>query len=192
MGSLWGAYQHSPNLIKVFQMKGWQLKLLRRENWRSVQGAKNNSLCSHNSHHFNSAPFKAKMSCKQGYIGYANMLNLFRKIFWFSFTHRANECNTPLPIIWSYTIKRWIHSALPPWFNKASHLTQLNHWVIHTCIQETKLQHWTQNLESYDFMCTYCCYPPMWHSTACSGLPHDALPANRKTHLYGSLWGIPT
>ena len=30
----------------------------------------------------NSVPFKAKMSCKHGYIGYANMLYLFRKISW--------------------------------------------------------------------------------------------------------------
>jgi len=41
--------------------KEWQLKPLRRENDNSV-------------------PFKAKMSCKHGYIGYANMLYLFRKI----------------------------------------------------------------------------------------------------------------
>ena len=51
-----------------------------------------------------SVPFKAKMSCKHGYIGHANMLkprghanmasyighaymlNLFRKISWLSFT----------------------------------------------------------------------------------------------------------
>ena len=42
--------------------------------------------CSHNSHCFNSVPFKVKMSCKHGYIGHANMLNLFTKISWLSFT----------------------------------------------------------------------------------------------------------
>ena len=52
-----------------------------------------NSICCHNSHCFNSVPFKAKMSCKHGYIGHANMLNLFRKISWLSFTQsRMNDC----------------------------------------------------------------------------------------------------
>ena len=41
-----------------------------------IQGAMNNSLCCHNSHCFNSVPFKAKMSCKHGYIGHASMLYL--------------------------------------------------------------------------------------------------------------------
>ena len=32
------------------------------------------------------------------------------------------------------------------------------------------------DLESCNLMCTlYCCYPPMWHSTARPGSPHDAL-----------------
>ena len=54
-----------------------------------------NSMCCHNSHCFNSVPFmiKAKMSCKHGYIGHANMLNLFRKISWLSFTQSLiNVC----------------------------------------------------------------------------------------------------
>ena len=51
------------------------------------------SICCHNSHCFNSVPFKVKMSCKHGYIGHDNMLNLFRKISCLSFTQSLmNVC----------------------------------------------------------------------------------------------------
>ena len=46
----------------------------------------------------NSVPFKAKMSCKHGYIGYANMLYLFRKISWLGFTQSL------MNVIWRVVI----------------------------------------------------------------------------------------
>ena len=47
----------------------------------------------HNSHSFNSVPFKAKMSYKHGYIGDAKMLYLFRNISWLSFNQSLmNVC----------------------------------------------------------------------------------------------------
>ena len=63
-------------------------------------------------------------------------------------------------------IKSWIHSVLPQWFNKTSHLTQLNHWVIHTCIPAYKRQnykHCTQNLKScvHTVVTHPCDIPPL-------------------------------
>ena len=64
-----------------------------KENWDLIECYAENSICCHNSHCFNNVPFKAKMSCKHGYIGHANMLILFRKIYWLSFTQSLlNEC----------------------------------------------------------------------------------------------------
>ena len=46
-------------------------------------------------------PFKAKMSCKHGYIGDAKMLYLFRNISWLSFTQSLmNVC----VLIWRVVI----------------------------------------------------------------------------------------
>ena len=65
-----------------------------RENWDSIECYAENSICCHNSYCFNSVPFKAKMSCKHGYIGHANMLYLFTKISWLSFTQSLmNVCS---------------------------------------------------------------------------------------------------
>ena len=82
------AEKHQPTPMRSWNPRGERIEISVK-----VQGVEYNSLCCHNSHCFNSVPFKAKMSCKNSYIGYANMFYLFRKISWLCFTQSVmNVC----------------------------------------------------------------------------------------------------
>ena len=96
------ADEHQP----AWKVGSWnpQERKLRLECYRTT-------VCSHNYYCFKSVPFKAKMSCKHGYIVHANMLNLFRNISWLSFTQSLMyfcvvavtsmlQNDAPLPTMW--------------------------------------------------------------------------------------------